>query len=334
MVRIQDDIKNNSFRRAYLLFGEEDYLRNLYKKKLSDAIVPESDNMNRTYLYERDASEEKIMELSETLPFMSERRLILIEDSGFFKNGMSDGFLEYLERIPEETVLIFSESVVDKKRKPYKALDRLDGLVECKKPSDKEIASWIAGELSKNGKKIRSSTADFLLERAGSDMYLLKNEIDKLASFSGDREEITRDDIISVSSVNIQNSIFTMIDDIAEGRQKKALEKYYELLLLKEPPMRILYLLSKEFNRLLLIKELSVKKAGWKEMASAIKVPEFAVRKYVSAAENYTKHEILYAVEDCLKTEDDVKKGRIDDRLGTELLIIRYSGREREVKNA
>ena len=114
---IQDDIKNGTFKRVYLIWGEEDYLRDHYKKALADAVVPPGDIMNRSVFAGKEADEEKIMALSETLPFMSEKRLILVEDSGFFKNGAGEEFTDYLEHIPEETVLVFSEGEVDKKRK-------------------------------------------------------------------------------------------------------------------------------------------------------------------------------------------------------------------------
>ncbi|MBR2186204.1 MAG: DNA polymerase III subunit delta [Lachnospiraceae bacterium] len=326
MDSIRDDIKKGVFKRVYLIWGEEDYLRDHYKKALSDAVVPPGDTMNRSVFTGKEADEEKIMALSETLPFMSEKRLILVEDSGFFKNGAGDGFTEYLERIPEETVLVFSEGEVDRKRKLFKKVSKLEGSVECKKPEEKDLKIWIGSYLSKNGKKIRGSSVDFLISKAGTDMYLLKNEMDKLISYSGEREEVTLEDIREISSVNLQSSVFSMIDDIAAGRQKKALERYYEMLLLKEAPMRILYLLSREFNMLLLAKELSKERRGSREMAGAMKVPEFAVRKYVAAASRYTGKQLIAAVDDCLKTEDDVKKGKITDRLGTELLIVKYSG--------
>ncbi len=323
---IQEDIKNKSFKRVYLIWGEEDYLRNLYKTRLCDAVVPPGDNMNRTCFIGKDAEESRIIELSETLPFMSERRLILIEDSGLFKKGADDKLIEYFSHIPEETVIVFSETEVDKKRKPYKAVKKLNGEVECKKPGDRELKEWIAGEFARGGKKIRGSTAEYLIERTGNDMYVLKNETDKLISFVGEREEVTADDIKEISSVSLSSSVFAMIDDIAGGRQKKALDKYYELILLKEAPMRILYLLSREFNMLLMAKELSKERRSTGEMAGIMKVPEFAVRKYLSAASGFTAKQLKTAIEDCLKTEDDVKKGRIADRLGTELMIVRYSG--------
>ncbi|MBQ9550811.1 MAG: DNA polymerase III subunit delta [Lachnospiraceae bacterium] len=336
MDSIKEDIKNESFRRLYLIYGSESYLANLNKKKLSDAVVPPDDTMNRTVFYGKDIRVRDIIGLSETLPFMSSRRLILIEDSGFFKKAPSDAdeLLEYMGHIPEETVIIFSETDVDKRGKLFKAVGKYGTAVLCEEQKEDALAGWIGSYLSGSGKKIRKSTAALLLERTGNDMYTLKNEMDKLISFSGDRDEITEDDIDKACVLNLRASVFAMIDDITALRQKKALERYYELVLLREAPMKILILITRQFNLLLLAKELSAEKKNYKELAGIMKIPEFSVRKYVSAAGRLSKQRILSAVRDCVQTDNDIKKGLINDRIGTELLIMKYSAAEAEENRA
>ncbi len=327
MDSIKDDIRNESFRRIYLIYGSESYLANVNKKKLADAVVPPGDTMNRSVFYGKDTRIKDIIGLSETLPFLSPRRLILIEDSGFFKKAPSDvdDLLEYMGHIPEETVIVFSETDVDKRGKLFKAVGKHGMAVLCEEQKEDVLIRWIGTYLGSSGKKIRKSTAALLLERTGTDMYTLKNEMDKLISFSGDREEITEDDIDKACVLNIRSSVFAMIDDITALRQKKALERYYELVLLHEAPMKILVLITRQFNLLLLAKEMSAEKMNYKEMASIMKIPEFSVRKYVSAAGRLSKQRILSAVKDCVQTDNDIKKGLISDRIGTELLIMKYS---------
>ncbi|MCR4590676.1 MAG: DNA polymerase III subunit delta [Lachnospiraceae bacterium] len=333
MESVKDDIKNRSFSGVYLIYGEEPFLVNLNKKRLSDAVVPADDNMNRTVFSEKDANVKDIIALSDTLPFLSEKRLILIEDSGFFKKAPADvdSLTEYIKKIPEETVIVFSESEVDKRGKLYKAVEKNGKVVLCKEQTPDTLIKWMGGYLSERGKKMRRTTAAALIDRTGTGMYLLKNEMDKLVSYTGDREEILEEDVKNISVVNVRSSVFAMLDDITEGRQKKALGRYYELLMLREPAMKILVLISREFNRLLLAKEMSAEKRNYKEMAEVMKVPEFSVRKYVSAAGRLSRGQIMSAIKDCTKTDNDIKKGLISDRIGTELLIIKYSGRGAEI---
>ena len=118
-----------------------------------------------------------------------------------------------------------------------------------------------------------------------------------------------------------------MINAIAEKNQKKALDLYYDLLALKEPPMRIVFLIARQFQLLLQIKELSKKGYDTKFIAEKTKSPEFAVRRNQGQARSFTVEQLREAVTDCVKIEEAVKTGNMNDRLGVEVLIVKYSGK-------
>ncbi len=145
MESVNDDIKKRDYGRIYLIYGEEPYLVNYNKKKLCDALVPADDNMNRTVFSEMKVAVKDIIALSDTLPFMSEKRLILLEDSGFFKKAPADAdeLTDYIKKVPEETVIIFSESEVDKRGKLYKAVEKNGRVVFCKEQSTETLIKWI-----------------------------------------------------------------------------------------------------------------------------------------------------------------------------------------------
>ena len=69
------------------------------------------------------------------------------------------------------------------------------------------------------------------------------------------RKEVTMQDVDDICTTQITNKIFEMVEAVAEKQQKKALDYYYDLLALKEPPMRILYLLTRQFKLLLQVKD-------------------------------------------------------------------------------
>ena len=85
MKNLNADLKNGTFLQVYLLTGEEAYLKNRYKKRLRAAIVGEDDLMNFTAYTGKGIDIRQVIETAETMPFFAERRLIQIEDSGFFK---------------------------------------------------------------------------------------------------------------------------------------------------------------------------------------------------------------------------------------------------------
>ena len=134
----------------YLLYGKERYLIRQYRDKLKNAIVPSDDTMNVTTFEGEGLNIREIIELAETLPFFAEHRLIVIEDSKFFKKG-GDELAEYLKQIPESTYVIFVEEEVDKRSKIYKALSKNGKAVEFGTQSDEILMKWVVAKIGKEG---------------------------------------------------------------------------------------------------------------------------------------------------------------------------------------
>ena len=125
MQTLNQDIKNNDFKRVYLLFGEESFLKKSYKNRLREAIT-QGDTMNYNYYEGKGMNVNEIISLSDTMPFFAEKRLILMEDSGWFKGGSgADEMSAYIENIPDTTCLLFIETEVDKRSRMYKAVKNM-----------------------------------------------------------------------------------------------------------------------------------------------------------------------------------------------------------------
>ena len=86
MEQLLQDLKQQTYKNAYLLCGEEAYLRNQYKKRLKDALVMDGDTMNYSYYEGKDINPRAVIDMAETLPFFADLRVLMIENSGFFKN--------------------------------------------------------------------------------------------------------------------------------------------------------------------------------------------------------------------------------------------------------
>ena len=102
---LNQDIKEKKFRPVYLLYGEESYLKQSYKKRLREAIVGD-DTINYTAFEGKGVDAEEVMAMADTMPFFSDKRLILMEDSGFFKST-PEGLTEYLDQMPDTACLVF-----------------------------------------------------------------------------------------------------------------------------------------------------------------------------------------------------------------------------------
>ena len=320
------DLKQENFKNVYLLCGEEAYLRNQYKKKLRDALAADGDTMNYSYYEGKDINPRAVIDMAETLPFFADRRVLMIENSGFFKNKCEE-LADYMSVIPESTNFIFVETEVDKRSRFYKEVKKVGRVVEFGTQKEDTLVKWILGMLKKENKNITRDTLQMFLTKTGSDMQMIKNELDKLVAYTEGRDVITAEDVEEVCVTQTTNRIFDMVNAIAEGNQKKALELYEDLLSLKEPPMRILFLIARQFNQLYQVKLLTKEGLPSAEIAKQAGIVPFAMKKYQAQAKSFTAEELRNAVEECVAGEEAVKTGKMNDRLSVELLIIKYAKR-------
>lgn len=153
-------------------------------------------------------------------------------------------------------------------------------------------------------------------------MENIQMELEKLICYCLDRDVVTAEDVEAVCTTRITNHIFDMVNAIAEKQPQKALQLYYDLLALKEPPMRVLFLIARQCNLLLQTKELKSRGHDNKTIASKIGVPPFAAGKYVAQASHFKTSVLKNAVKQCVETEEAVKSGRMNDMMSVEILIL------------
>ncbi len=319
MQTINEDIRDRKFRPVYLLFGEENFLKQSYKRKLREAIAGD-DTMNYNYFEGKGLDVNELISLADTMPFFSEKRLIVIEDSGFFKSA-SELLTEYLPGMPDTTCLVFVEDAVDKRNKLYKKVRELGHAAEMKRQDAGQLSRWAAGILAQNGRKITNSAMNLFLERCGDDMEHIRTELEKLISYTMGRDSIVPEDVEAVTTVQLNNKIFEMVGAIVEGKTKRAMEFYEDLLALREPPMRILFLIARQFNQLLTVSEMRAAGADRSAIASRLKVSPYVAGKLSTQAAAFSSGRLVEIVEHCVEMEEAVKTGKLSDRLAVELLI-------------
>lgn len=321
MQTLNQDIKTGEFKQIYLLYGEEAFLKNSYKNRLKEAIIGD-DTMNFARFEGKGLDVDELIRLADTMPFFAERRLILVEDSGFFKSA-SDALVQYLPSMPDTTILLFVETEVDKRNRLYKKVKDMGYAAELNRQDSAQLARWAGGILTREQKKITKHTMELFLSMAGDDMENIRMELEKLISYTLGREVITDEDVLAVCTVQVTNRIFEMVSAIVNRQPRKAMDLYEDLLTLKEPPMRILFLIARQFNQLLQVKDLMGKGMDKGTIASKLKMQPFVVGKTMPQARQFVREQILSYVEFCVETEEAVKSGRLQDRLAVELLITR-----------
>ena len=321
MQTINEDIKSGQYKKVYLLYGEESFLKQSYKKKLKEAVAGD-DTMNYNYFGGKGLDVNELISLSDTMPFFSDKRLIIIENSGFFKTS-SEALADYLPMIPDTTCIVFVEDAVDKRNRLFKKVKELGHAAEMKRQDSAQLARWAGTILAQNGRKITGSTMNLFLERTGDDMENIRMELEKLISYTMGSDVVTTEDMEAVTTVQVTNKIFDMVNAIVTRKTRLAMDLYEDLLTLKEPPMRILFLIARQFNQLLLVKEMTAKGTDRGTIASKLKIPPFVAGKVSAQAGAFTREQILSYVKGCVEAEEAVKTGKMNDRMAVELLITR-----------
>ena len=235
---IKEDIKNNNFKNMYLLYGCDDYMKNLYKKKLKDGLLNGADEMNYSYYAGDKVDVQQIVSMANTMPFFSDKRIIFIEDSNLFKeaNDLADNMSD----IPDTTFFVFVESAIDKRNKLYKYLSKNGYIVEMNGLSENELMAFVASECKRFSKQISNMNISYMLSKIGYDMNVIHNECEKVCFYASDSDVIEKHHIDDICIVTLENKIFEMLDCIASGKKDRALILYNNLACLSRIMKQVL----------------------------------------------------------------------------------------------
>ncbi|WP_129596733.1 DNA polymerase III subunit delta [Anaerophilus nitritogenes] len=340
------DLKNNQLKNLYLLYGTEHYLIDHTINTLKKEIIDEAfEQLNFQVIDGQEAGVNTIINACETLPFIGKSRMIVIKDLECFtgkRNNISEEeekkLLEYLKNIPNTTYLFFvSKQDVDQRKKIIKAIKNYGDIIVCSKLGEKDIYKWTQKSFHKYNKEIKDREIRLLIEMIG---YLDKNsqktledldqEIHKLCSYVGDRKTILKEDIENLAPKTIENNIFTLVEAIGTQNVEKALYLFNDMLIEGEAETKILYMITRQFRHLFQIK--IMENQGYTPMAIGPKLglKQFVVKKYLGQAKNFNIQNLKQSLKVCLSTDEAIKKGRIDGKIGMEMLIVQFAAKSKK----
>lgn len=324
MKTINDQLESRSFSRVFLLFGDETYLINQYRDKLVKALTNEGDTMNFTSYGADNFSLDNVASDIITMPFLAEYRVVLVEDSGIFDKS-DDELISYINQMGDQNILIFCEKKVDKRKKMYTTLSKMDtaSCLEFAAMDIPTLTKWLGGILSDGGNiKVRATVADRLISAVGTDMTQLRNEAVKLRDYCMKRGEINDKDVDTICVNPVEDKVFEMCESIAKKDRDRAILLYTDLCTIKTKPMTIIFLVTRQYNQLIQVSHLLCENADSARIASSLKTPEFAARKLIGICKNYKHRELLAALDKCQDADLAVKTGRLTDVNAAENLIV------------
>lgn len=301
---------------VYLLYGTKDFSIDEKIKKLVSGFLD-----IKRYDLTVDSIKD-VIDDCETYSLFGDKKVIVVENSNVFLAGQSssDELEKYLNNINPSSVLIFvcRFEKIDSRKKITKLVQKQGKVFEFNDDLDLNV---YVKELF-HGFNIKNDDLNLFIDRVGSNPLILQNEAQKLIIYKDDNN-ITRDDILSVSTKSTSFDIFKLIDYILTGKKDLAIEMYHNMLLVNEEPLKILVMLANQFRIIYQSKELMFKGYSERDIAGLLKIHPYRVKLALQTSRGYSSSVLLDYLYELSEIDYGIKTGFLDKNLSLELFILK-----------
>ncbi len=315
VMKLKKHLSNGDATGVYLFFGEELYLRDIYIEKIK-AVIPDDDlrEFNLITIDGREADFDEIQDAVESYPMMSEKKLVIIRDTGVFKKAneeTNEFYSKIISNVPDFLVLLFIEDAVDKRSSLYKAVSKSGTVCNFEYLKPYELTAWVQGYVLKAKKKMSKEIIEYFISLSQPGLINLKNELDKL--ISSVETEITMSDVRNSIAKSLDIQVFDLSDAIMEGNKDKALMILSGLKEAKENAFTIIYLLHSGFDKMLQSKLMLKEGMTNFDIEKKLGLPKFICKKYIDGAKAFKEDFLVERVVRTSELDLSIKQGEISD---------------------
>ncbi len=294
-----------------LFFGENTYLIDQKAALWEQEFIKKHGDLNLIKLEGKKLPAKEIFEQANQMPFLSDKKLLIVR--GFLENKSDHQkeFIDYLERIADFTVILFVETKLpDKRLSLYKKLIKECRTEEFTNLEGYPLQDWIIKEVKSRNSDISLADAKYLTEVAGNNMAELSNEIEKL-SLNRLHKAIRREDIDTLTVPKLSYNIFKLTDAVAAKNVKLAVKILEELKQFNEEMPMIFHMIVRQFRILLQIRDCLDKGLTEADVKRAVPEHPFVIMNGMKQAKNFTMRQLKEIHSALLQIEKDFKSGVI-----------------------
>ncbi|MEO8073064.1 MAG: DNA polymerase III subunit delta [Acidobacteriota bacterium] len=329
-------LKKHEFAPVYLLFGAETYLRDLAAKTIGDLVLADS-SLREFNEIEHSLSDGKIqfaLSDAEQLPMIDARRVVKITNVKVSANSNKDNLKEedeeslerYLSHPAETSIVIFVADELDKRRKISKLLLSKSVSVEFSQLEDSELIKWAKDKLKELNTEADQRALNLLVALVGNNVRRLTNEIEKLCVAALPDKLITYELVESLVPNSREISNFDLTDYLLAGDKRRALLTLKKILDDGAEPLMLLGLISYNFRRLFLSKELMRQGVERKEVARVMKLHWSKQEDFLATARRTEAEKLARIMRRIADTDLAIKTskgggGDVGSRLQIEMLV-------------
>lgn len=331
---IWKQIKKKQIAPLYLLYGTETYFINETKQLLAEHVLDSDESDFNFSSYDLEETPiEVVLEDAETLPFLGDKRLIILHNPVFLTSEKTKEKVEhnlakleaYLKEPAPYSVLVFIAPYekLDERKKITKEIKRTAVTFESKRLSQAELKSWILDRTQSQQVKMTDQAAERMIELVGANLFMLTSEIDKLILYVEDSAYIDEKIVELLVSKSLEQNIFSLIDKIVSRNVEDALRIYYDLLKQNEEPLKILAIISGQFRLIYQVKELSRRGYGQQQMASFLKTHPYRVKLAAGHAKHFSDDELANLISLLADADYQMKTGGMNKKMLIEMFLLR-----------
>lgn len=310
---------------VYLLYGEDNYLKNEFVKKAKKNFGELQLGIN--YIQIDESNVNNVISDIETPAFGYERKMIIVKNANLMqkKNAISDKLSDYLNDADKQTLdsieLIIVEDSVEKNAL-FNTISKIGMIKEFNEQKIGQLITKVKSISAAYGVQIQENVAQYFIECTGTNMEDIINEIRKLIEYAGKGGTITKEDIDSLTIKKSESVIFDLTDNLGKKNIHEAINVLYDLIYAKEPVQKILVMLYNHFKKLYI-----VQLSKGQNVAQNLKLKPnqtFLVSKYQNQAKFFTQDEIRNLLNEFMYIDEASKSGNLDINVGLESVLCRY----------
>lgn len=314
---------------VFYFYGDSYLIEETVQDIKARALSSSFRDMNYHWFDAKEADADDIISIAQTFPVMSQKRLIVINRAGAFTKSQQGALLSYIKNPAPTTCLVFIADKIDKRLGFFSELDKANYLFYLKPLSDAELPLWIKKVAEGFGKKIADDAIGAILEAVGDELMDIKQEIDKLALFVGERSNIMIEDVKMAVTNGRVDTVFDLADSIGRKDLRKAIVNLRKLIEQKEEPIKILGMITRHFRIIWRAKALNKKGAAINSIASVVGTFPTYVKVYLNHGKGFDDEGLLKIFQKLHNTDIALKSGRQRPRMVMERLVMELCYKDR-----
>ncbi|TVT29364.1 DNA polymerase III subunit delta [Salinicoccus cyprini] len=313
-----------------LIYGSNTMRITEKAKSLAQNFVDEPDAFSIVTLNYKETPVEGIIEEAQTLPFLSDRKAVIVDDAISFTGAKVrsevehniDLLVEYFNNKNDDTLVIFKvfSEQLDNRKKITKLIKSKGEITQISEMTEQEIRGFIRNEVDGAGVQMDASAMDLFIQLVGIKYEHVSNELQKVLLYV--EESVTESDIEAIVSVSLEQNIFKLTDLILSGRKAEAVKLLRDLILQNEEPMQLLHLIISQLRLLYQVKLMQQEGYQGDSIAKALKVHPYRVKLAVREVRKYQQAELERKMVKCRDIDYKFKSSYLDRETLFELFIL------------